>query len=238
MVQEFVAEGARVAALGRTLEKVEATVAGLADPSRALAVHADVADPDSVAAAVQTVLDWAGRVDVLCNNAGVIDSYRPAHEVDLEEWNDVIGVNLTGPFLMARAVIPDMLTRSSGVIINIASLASFSAAGGGTAYTASKHGLIGLSRALTFDYGKLGIRVNSICPGATKSDMTVTMGDSEDDSLPDIEAEIKRTPAGRWAEPREIARMAVYLASEDAGFIHGAAMVIDGGWLAAARNPC
>jgi 3-oxoacyl-[acyl-carrier protein] reductase len=238
MVQEFAAKGARVAALGRTFEKVAATVAGLEDPSRALAVHADVADPESVTAAVGEVLAWAGRIDVLCNNAGIIDSYRPAHEVDLQEWNDVVGVNLTGPFLMAKAVIPDMLTRGSGVIINIASLASFSAAGGGTAYTASKHGLIGLTRALTFDYGKLGIRVNAICPGATKSDMTTTMGDASDESLPDIEAEIKRTPAGRWAEPREIARLAVFLAGEDADFIHGASMVIDGGWLTAARNPC
>jgi 3-oxoacyl-[acyl-carrier protein] reductase len=238
MVQEFAAQGDRVVALGRTLEKVEATVAGLEDPSRALAVHADVADPESVETAVQSVLSWGGRIDVLCNNAGIIDSYLPAHEVPLQEWNDVVGVNLTGPFLMARAVIPDMLTRSEGVIINVASIASHSAAAGGTAYTASKHGVIGLTRALTFDYGRLGIRVNAICPGATKSDMTVTMGDSGDDSLPDIEAEIKRTPAGRWAEPREIARLAVYLAGDDAGFIHGSAMVIDGGWLTAARNPC
>ncbi|MEZ4598150.1 MAG: SDR family oxidoreductase, partial [Solirubrobacterales bacterium] len=150
MVQEFVREGARVAALDIRGEAAQETVDAVGDPARALAVPADVADPDSVATAVWAVLDWAGRIDVLCNNAGVLDSYKPAHEVSLEEWDRVIAVNLTGPFLMARAVIPDMLKRSAGVIVNTASVSAFSAAGGGTAYTASKHGVLGLTRQLTF----------------------------------------------------------------------------------------
>jgi NAD(P)-dependent dehydrogenase (short-subunit alcohol dehydrogenase family) len=234
MVEEFVAEGARVAAVDIDGAKADATVAGLADPTRALAAQADVADPDSVARCIEAVLEWGGRVDVLCNNAGVLDSYHPAHEVTLEEWNRVVAVNLTGPFLMARAVIPDMLTRSAGVIINTASVSAFSAAGGGTAYTASKHGVLGLTRQLTFDYGKHGIRVNAICPGATLTGMTIA---ENGESTPDVAAELERTPAGRWCDPREIARLAVYLAGDDAGFIHGSAVVIDGGWLTAARNP-
>lgn len=234
MVEEFVAEGARVAALDIDGAKADATVAGLAGPTQALAAQADVADADSVARCIQAVLEWGGRVDVLCNNAGVLDSYRPAHEVTLEEWNRVVAVNLTGPFLMARAVIPDMLTRSAGVIINTASVSAFSAAGGGTAYTASKHGVLGLTRQLTFDYGKQGIRVNAICPGATLTGMTMS---ENGESAPDVAAELERTPAGRWCDPREIARLAVYLAGDDAGFIHGSAVVIDGGWLTAARNP-
>jgi NAD(P)-dependent dehydrogenase (short-subunit alcohol dehydrogenase family) len=235
MVGEFVAEGARVAAVDVDKAKADATVAGLNDPTRALAVHGDVADPDSVARCIDTVLQWGGRVDVLCNNAGVLDSYRPAHEVPLEEWDLVIAVNLTGPFLMSRAVIPDMLARSAGVIINTASVSAFSAAGGGTAYTASKHGVLGLTRQLTFDYGKRGIRVNAICPGATLTGMTTS--DNGGESAPDVVAELERTPAGRWCDPKEIARLAVYLAGDDAGFIHGSAVVIDGGWLTAARNP-
>jgi NAD(P)-dependent dehydrogenase (short-subunit alcohol dehydrogenase family) len=234
MVEEFVADGARVAAVDIDGAKADATVASLADPTRALAAQADVADLDSVARCIEAVLEWGGRVDVLCNNAGVLDSYRPAHEVTLEEWNRVVAVNLTGPFLMARAVIPDMLTRSAGVIINTASVSAFSAAGGGTAYTASKHGVLGLTRQLTFDYGKQGIRVNAICPGATLTGMTMS---ENGESTPDVAAELERTPAGRWCDPREIARLAVYLAGDDAGFIHGSAVVIDGGWLTAARNP-
>lgn len=237
MVHEFVAAGDRVAAVGRTREKVEATVAELEDPSRALAVEADVSVPDAVASCVGAVLDWSGRIDVLINNAGIIDSYRPAHEVPLEEWDENIAVNLTGPFLMARAAIPNMLERSSGVILNVASMASFSAAGGGTAYTAAKHGLIGLTRQLTFDYGKLGIRVNAICPGATLTGLAEGMMDDQGDDVPDIEEELRRFPAGRWCEPREVARLAIYLAGEDAAFIHGSSVLIDGGWLTAARNP-
>ena len=237
MVQEFVRDGARVAAVGRTLEKLRETVSGLDDPGRALAVHVDVGDPAMVDQCVREVLAWGGRIDVLCNNAGVVDSYRPAHEVPLEEWDDILAVNLTGPFLMARAVLPDMLSRGAGSIINVGSTSTFSAAGGGTAYTAAKHGLLGLTRQLTFDYGRLGIRVNAICPGATRTGITTTMSDVVDEQVPDVDAEVERTPAGRYAEPREIARLATYLAGDDAAFIHGAAMVIDGGWLAAARNP-
>ncbi|MBS1842812.1 MAG: glucose 1-dehydrogenase [Actinobacteria bacterium] len=237
MVQEFVAQGDRVAAVGRTREKVEATVAELDDPGRALAIEADVSDPEAVARCVGAVLDWSGRIDVLCNNAGIIDSYRPAHEVPLEEWDENIAVNLTGPFLMARAVLPDMLSRSAGVIINVASTASFSAATGGTAYTAAKHGVLGLTRQLTFDYGKLGIRVNAICPGATLTGLAEAMLADQGDDVPDVEEELRRFPAGRWCEPREIARLATYLASDDAAFIHGSPLVIDGGWLTAARNP-
>jgi NAD(P)-dependent dehydrogenase (short-subunit alcohol dehydrogenase family) len=234
MVEQFVAEGARVAAVDIDGEKVAATVAGLDDPSRALAVEADLADPESVTRCIDAVLHWGGRVDVLCNNAGILDSYRPAHEVPIEEWNRVVAVNLTAPFLMSRAVIPDMLKRSAGVIINTASVSAFSAAGGGTAYTASKHGVLGLTRQLTFDYGKRGIRVNAICPGATLTGMTTS---DNGDTAPDVQAELDRTPAGRWCDPLEIARLALYLAGDEAGFIHGAAMVIDGGWLTAARNP-
>lgn len=235
MVQEFAAAGARVAALDINETRAKEVVAGLDDPERAIAVPVDVSAEDSVTTAVKQVLDWAGRVDVLCNNAGIIDSFRPAHEVSLDEWNQNLAVNLTGPFLVARAVIPGMLARSNGVIINTASIASFSAAGGGTAYTAAKHGVIGLTRQLTFDYGKLGIRVNAICPGATLTGLT--MPEDGSDTLPDSEPEILRTPAQRWCQPVEIARLAMYLASDDAEFIHGTSVVIDGGWLTAARNP-
>ncbi|MEZ2388146.1 SDR family NAD(P)-dependent oxidoreductase [bacterium RCC_150] len=235
MVREFVAEGSRVAALDINLKSAQRTVDELDDPERAVAVEVDVADPGSVHSSIEKVRAWAGRIDVLCNNAGIIDSFRPAHEISLSEWDRTIAVNLTGPFLMARAVIPHMLEQSGGAIINTASISALSAAGGGTAYTASKHGVLGLTRQLTFDYGRQGIRVNAICPGATLTGLTMPEGGS--DTLPDSEEEVARTPAGRWCEPREIARLAVYLASADADFIHGAAMVIDGGWLTAARNP-
>ncbi|MGV0807942.1 SDR family NAD(P)-dependent oxidoreductase [Mycolicibacterium setense] len=235
MVEEFTAAGARVAALDINETKAIEVVAALPTPERATAIPVDISGEDSVTTAVNQVIDWGGRVDVLCNNAGIIDSFRPAHEISIEEWNRNLAVNLTGPFLMSRAVIPYMLTRSRGNIINTASIASFSAAGGGTAYTAAKHGVIGLTRQLTFDYGRLGIRVNAICPGATLTGLT--MPEDGSDTLPDSEPEILRTPAQRWGEPIDIARLALFLASDDSDFIHGTSMVIDGGWLTAARNP-
>jgi NAD(P)-dependent dehydrogenase (short-subunit alcohol dehydrogenase family) len=235
MVHEFVSNGAKVAALDINDESAVATVKALESPGQALAVSADVSSVESVHAAMSEVMSWAGRVDVLCNNAGIVDSFRPAHEVPLEEWHRTIAVDLTGPFLMARAVIPGMLERGAGIIINTASISSFSAGGGGSAYTAAKHGVLGLTRQLSFDYGRKGIRVNAICPGATATGLTMPEGGS--DFLPDSEAEIARIPAQRWCSPEEIAKLASYLASDDADYIHGAAMVIDGGWLTAARNP-
>lgn len=236
MVEEFVGAGARVAALDINASKVKEVVAGLGAPAEvALAVEVDISSTPSTVDAVDQVVRWAGQIDILCNNAGVVDSFRPAHEIPLEEWDRTLAVNLTGPFLMTRAVLPYMLEKARGAIINTASLSSFSAGGGGTAYTAAKHGVLGLTRQLTFDYGRHGIRVNAICPGATATGLTMPEGGS--DTLPDSETEILRTPAGRWGQPEEIARLALYLASDDADFIHGSAMVIDGGWLTAARNP-
>jgi NAD(P)-dependent dehydrogenase (short-subunit alcohol dehydrogenase family) len=233
MVHEFGQRGARVVALDINEATARESIASLG--SDALSLALDVSDADSVDSVMAQALDWAGRVDVLCNNAGIVDTFRPAHEIPLAEWHRILAVDLTGPFLMARAVIPTMLAQGSGSIINTASISSFSAGGGGTAYTAAKHGVLGLTRQLTFDYGKHGIRVNAICPGATLTGLTVPEGGS--DYLPDSEPEIARTPARRWGKPEEIAKLAAFLASDDAEFIHGAAMVIDGGWLTAARNP-
>lgn len=235
MAQEFAARGARVAALDINADSAASTVKDLPQPERGLAIRADVADVESVDAAVADVLSWGSRIDVLCNNAGIVDSFRPAHEIPLEEWHRTLAVDLTGPFLMSRAVIPGMLRDGGGSIINTASISSFSAAGGGSAYTAAKHGVLGLTRQLTYDYGRHGIRVNAICPGATLTGLTMPEGGS--DFLPDTEAELERIPAQRWCQPEEIAKLAAFLASDDAAYIHGAAMVIDGGWLTAARNP-
>lgn len=235
MAKEFSSKGAKVAALDINLDKAQETVSMLENPEKAIAVKVDISKPEIVDQAVSEVLKWGGRIDVLCNNAGIIDTFRPAHEVPIEEWNLNIAVNLTGPFLMARAVIPGMLEQGGGAIVNTASIASLSAAGGGTAYTAAKHGVLGLTRQLTFDYGKHGIRVNAICPGATRTGLTMPEGGN--DFLPDTDAEILRTPAQRWGEPEDIAKLAVFLASDDSDFIHGSAVVIDGGWITGARNP-
>ncbi|MCZ4433035.1 SDR family oxidoreductase [Agrobacterium sp. SOY23] len=234
MVSEFIARGARVAALGRTLEKVEESVRLAGDPEKGKAFSVNVATESDVVRVIDEIIALWGRVDVLVNNAGVLDSYEPAHTVSLDAWQEVIAINLTGPFLMSKYVIPQMLEQGKGTIINIASLSSFSAAGGGSAYTASKHGVLGLTRQLCFEYGAKGIRVNAICPGATATPMALHGGTTE--ALPDMASGVMKTPAQRWCKPEEVARLTAFLAGGDADFVHGSAFVIDGGWLTAARE--
>lgn len=230
MAQEFVAEGARVVVVDLREHAAQATVDGIGDPEKAIAVAADVSNEDDVARAVATAIDAFGAVDIVCNNAGILDDYTIAEETTTELWNRIIGVNLNGPFFMSRAVLPHMVGRGKGVIINTASISAFIAGGGGAAYTASKHGVLGLTRQLAFEYGSKGVRVNAICPGAIHTGMTDHLLTAEGRNE-HVDAAIAGTPAGRWGKPVEIARLAVYLASDDADFIHGAAYVIDGGWL-------
>jgi 3-oxoacyl-[acyl-carrier protein] reductase len=230
MVREFHEQGASVVAVDIRGDAADETVALVKDPDRSLALAADVSRRDQVDGVVSAATQRFGRIDVLCNNAGVLDGYTPAHETTDELWNRVIGVNLTGAFLFSRAVVPAMIAQHKGVIINTASISSFVAGGGGAAYTASKHGVLGLTKQLAFDYGKHGVRVNAICPGAVHTGMTNHLLTPEGRN-PHVDAAVAGTPAGRWGTPEEIAHLALFLASDEAGFIHGSAFTIDGGWL-------
>lgn len=230
MAQEFVAEGARVVVVDLRADAAQATVDAIGDPDKAIAVSADVSNETDVARAVATAIETFGAVDIVCNNAGILDDYIIAEETTTELWNRILSVNLTGPFFMSRAVLPHMVARGKGAIINTASISAFIAGGGGAAYTASKHGVLGLTKQLAFEYGSKGVRVNAICPGAIHTGMTDHLLTPEGRNE-HVDAAIAGTPAGRWGRPVEIARLAVYLASDDADFIHGAAYVIDGGWL-------
>lgn len=234
MVGEFISRGANVAVLDINLARAVETVEKLATPDKAYALQADVSDAESVERAVNAVIERWQKIDLLCNNAGILDGHAPAHEVSLEEWNRVLAVNLTGPFLMARAVIPHMLSQGKGAIINTSSTSGFSAAGGGSAYTASKHGVIGLTRQMTFEYGARGIRVNAICPGATATPLALPEHNA---ASPDMDLAISKVPARRWCQPEEIAKLAAFLGGDDADYVHGSAYVMDGGWLTAARDP-
>ncbi|MAP96572.1 MAG: 2-hydroxypropyl-CoM dehydrogenase [Ponticaulis sp.] len=234
MVAEFVSRGAKVAALGRTLSKLNDSVDIAGGRSSCLAIEMNVSDEPHVVQVINRVIEVWGQIDILINNAGILDTYAPAHEVSLAEWEEVISTNLTGPFLMSKYAIPHMLKAGQGAIINIASISSISAAGGGSAYTASKHGVQGLMKQLCFEYGQQGIRVNEICPGATATPMA--MPQTKSAHSPDMEAAVAAVPARRWCDPSEIAKLAAFLASDDASYIHGSSYVIDGGWLTAARD--
>lgn len=224
--ERFAAEGAQVVVVD--LKGAEETVAAIeAAGGEGLALRVDVADEDAVAAMAGVALERFGKVDVLMNNAGILDDYLPAADTPTEVWDRVLGVNLFAQFFTARALLPQMVERGDGAIINVASTAGLNGGNGGAAYTTSKHAIIGFTRQLCFDYARKGIRCNVICPGAVETGMTKEIFASPDAA---VMAAVESAPIGRWAQPDELAAAALFLASDEASFVNGAVYVVDGGF--------
>ena len=223
----------RLAKDGLTVAAVDidpAAAAACAERFGARAWPADVADEAQVAGLVEAVLAEHGQIDVVANVAGITGSAEATtcHVTPVEEWQRVMAVNLTGPFLVCRAVLPHFLERGGGIIINIASVAGIVAFPGRCAYTASKGGVISLTRSLAVDYGGSGVRANAICPGMVETPMTRWR--LEDPVLgPKV---LEAIPQGRVAQPGEIAEVVGILASGGLGYANGSAIVLDGGWSA------
>jgi NAD(P)-dependent dehydrogenase (short-subunit alcohol dehydrogenase family) len=196
---------------------------------KGLAIKCDVSSGADVEAMVKRTVAEFGGIDILVNNAGII-AYKPFLELTDEDWDKTLNVNLKGQFLCARAAGKEMVKNRRGRIINIASISS---GGCGIAfpliahYTASKGGVVALTEALALELTPQGINVNAICPGAIDTDMA--KGAKESGQLQQV---LARIPKGRLGQPEEIANLAVFLASEESEYISGAAIVIDGGWLA------
>ncbi|WP_210364266.1 3-oxoacyl-ACP reductase [Bacillus sp. REN3] len=225
----FAKEGAKVIAADLNFEGVTRVTENLASQNLdVFGVEIDVGNLDSVKAAVKAGLDKYGKIDILSNTAGILDAYAPTLETSEELWDRIMNVNLKGVYRVTNQVLPQMIERGKGTVINIASIAAFVAGGGGAAYTAAKHGIAGYTKQLSFDYGHKGIKVNAIAPGAIETGMTKQI--FEEGSAEVMEA-VNSVPAGRYGQPEEVAQLALFLASEDSDFIHGAIMPIDGGWL-------
>jgi len=190
-------------------------------------VVCDVTDPDDVQRAVDAVLERFGRIDVLVNNAGITGSPAATvlHETPTEEWDRVHAVNVRGPFLCSRAVLPAMIEQRAGHIITIASVAGLVAFPGRAAYTASKGAAVMLTKSIAVDYAKYGIRANAVCPGMVYTPMTSWRLDQ-----PELREQIEQQiPLGRVARPEEIAEAVAVLASGQLGYLTGHPLVIDGG---------
>ena len=179
--------------------------------------------------AVSLAIESYGQIDILLNTAGVLDGYAKTLETDEMLWDKIMDTNMKGIFLVTNTILPYMLRQKAGTIVNMASIAGLVAGGGGAAYTASKHAVIGYTKQLDYDYCREGIRANAIAPGAIQTPMN--RADFEGDGK--MAAWVaNETPAGRWAQPVEVANLTLYLASRSADYIHGVAVPIDGGWIA------
>ena len=218
----------RLAADGVRVAVLDIAAAGSDDAD--LVLTADVTDPASVAGAVKEILAAFGRIDVLVNNAGISGSAEATvcHETPIEDWDRVMAVNVRGPFLCTRAVLPAMLRQRSGHVITIASVAGLVAFPGRCAYTASKGAAVQFTKSLAVDYAAAGIRANAVCPGMVETPMTQWRLD-----IPELRAKVDSAiPMGRVARPDEIADAVALLASDRLAYMTGHTLVVDGGWTA------
>lgn len=222
----FAKEGAKVAAVDYAGETAAETANMVKDAGgEALSISADVSKPEDVDRMVAGTVESFGKLDILCNIAGVFDGFTPALDTDDALWDRIIGINLKGVFLCSRRAIPEMLKQGKGAIVNTASIAGLVAGGGGVAYTASKHGVIGVTRALAAEFTPQGIRVNAFCPGGILTGMTKELAKD-----PAVNQGVEGTLIGRWGQPEEMAAAALFLASDQSSFSTGSLLVVDGGW--------
>lgn len=234
IAERYGSEGATVyLTADKNVEGGESTAQTIRDAGgSATFVQCDVSDHEQFHALIERVVEETGRLDILVNNAGVGDG-RNAEELPIEAFHHVLNVNLAGPFYGAKYAIPHMRRQGGGAIINVASTFGIIGAPKVTAYAASKGGLIMLTRQLAVDYAHENIRINAICPGYIDTDLggrRAAMPPPERErAQADRERRAGMQPIGRQAQPPEVAGLAVYLASDDASFMHGATITIDGG---------
>jgi NAD(P)-dependent dehydrogenase (short-subunit alcohol dehydrogenase family) len=220
--------GARVGLTARDAEKLEATATEIRQAGgKAEVFVADVANEASVAALEQEVSNRMGKVQILINNAG-INCRKNITDFTLDEWNGVIGTNLTAVFLMCRAFVPHMKGTGYGRILNMTSIMSHISLPGRAAYSSSKAGVLGLTKAVALELAHDGITVNGISPGPFATEMNmVLMRD------PEVNAQfLSNIPVGRWGQVEDIGKLAVFLCGDEASFITGTDILIDGGWCA------
>jgi meso-butanediol dehydrogenase/(S,S)-butanediol dehydrogenase/diacetyl reductase len=233
--RRFVEEGASVVVADLSGRRADETAAAIrARGGRAVSIKMDAADPAGIQATIRLALDAFGRLDILFNNAGVAELAR-LDEISLESWTRVIAVTLTGTFLGMKYALPVMRRQGRGVIINTASISGTGGDYGLSSYNAAKAGVINLTRSAALENARHNIRVNCVCPGAINTRAAEVLGRDRADDLRRLQAAAH--PLGRIGEPEEIASAVRFLASDEASFITGAAIVVDGGLTAHTGMP-
>jgi NAD(P)-dependent dehydrogenase (short-subunit alcohol dehydrogenase family) len=201
-------------------------------PRGATGVRTDVSHPEQVEALVNGAVEATGRIDVLLNNAGIGSTADPV-QCSVEDWDRVFAVNVRGVFLGTKFALPHMLERGAGSIVNTSSVAGIIGLPNRASYCASKGAVTAFTKQVAVQYAGTGVRCNCVCPGTVDSPWVGRLMDETDDPAATRAALIARQPMGRLGKPEEIARAALYLASDDAAFITGTALIIDGGLTAA-----
>lgn len=228
----FAAEGAAIIGLDLAKPADDAWTAVAGAARGAAFEEADVRDEAAVKAAVDAGLARFGQIDVLVNAAGVV-GFGSAHTLEVAEFERVVDINLKGSFLVAKHVLPGMIERRSGSIVHIASVEGLVGISGQLAYNASKGGVVLMAKNMALDYSPLGIRVNCICPGGVETPMTAIL---QMEGMKAIAEKLRKLhPLGRFGRPEEIAAAALFLASDDASFVTGSSLVVDGGYTAGHR---
>ena len=226
---EMAKEGAKLVLINRTESKAEATLKIIQDNGgEGIVVQADVSHMDQMKKAIDKAVEKYGKIDVMCNIAGVYDGQSNILETTEETWDKVMSIDLKGVFIGSKLAVENMVANDGGVIINISSVAGIRGSLGSTAYTTAKHGVIGITGDIAAKFGKDNIRAVAMCPGFVRTPLT---GYSKDDKTKAADEVLADIPLGRGGTPEDIAKLAVFLASDDASYITGTHIVIDGGMI-------
>jgi len=232
----FAREGAKMGIAARSVDKLKALAAEIRKiGSRAVVCQCDVMKNEDIVNAIRTTVKELGPIDILVNSAGIV-SFEPVHRLPDEVWHRTIQINLTAPFVAIREVLPSMMERKKGRIINIASVSGKIGLPYRSAYAASKHGLLGLSKSLAAEVAPLGITVNNICPTFVSTAMfeesIQKWADETGKSFAEMSEELRnKVPIKRFIKPEEAAPLALYLASDDSAAMTGQSINLDGGFI-------
>jgi len=225
----YAGEGANVALVVRRLSHLESVAAEIGD--RALAVSANVSDHNSIGRVAEETVSRFGQINVLVNNAGILH-VGTAEQITESQWDETFNTNVRGVWLLSKAVLPYLRTAGGGSIINVASVLGINGARNRASYAPSKGAVILLTKCMAIDHGHENIRVNAICPSFVETDLTAKVISTAQDPHAVRTERTAVHPIGRLGRPQDIAGMALYLASDESSWVTGAAMPVDGGYLA------